>query len=79
MVIFIVMLKVIIFALCLGAVVSILILVPTFIYTIPYTLWVGHENLVGRQKDKCKESIFSAAKNATKLYKSWITRQKPTI
>jgi hypothetical protein len=73
------MIKVIVFALCLGAIISVIVLVPMFLYTIPYTLWVGRENTMGRQKDKQKEKIFSAAKNATKLYKSWITRQKPTI
>ncbi|EPR07761.1 hypothetical protein [Ruminiclostridium papyrosolvens] len=74
-----VMLKVLVFALCAGAIVSVVILIPTFLYTIPYTLWVGRENTMGRHKDKSKESIFRAARNATKLYKSWITRQKPTF
>lgn len=79
MIIFIVMLKVLIFALCLGAALAVLIFVPLFIYGIPYCLWVGHENCVGRQKDKKGESFFSTVKNATKLYKAWITRQKPTF
>ncbi len=79
MTLIIVMLKVLIFALCAGAVVSILVLVPMFFYTIPYALWVGRENTMGRQKDKDKENIFQAAKNATKLYKVWITGQKPTL
>ncbi len=79
MVIFIVMLKVLVFALCFGAAVSVLILVPLMIYSIPYALWVGKENCVGRQKDKKDEKFFSTVKNATKLYKAWITRQKPTF
>lgn len=79
MIFFTFMFKVLVFGLCLGAAVSVLVFVPLFIYTIPYALWVGRENTMGRQKDKKKEKIFSAAKNATKLYKSWITRQKPTI
>ena len=81
MVIFVVMLKVLVFALCAGAAISVLILVPLGIYNIPYALWVGRENTMGRQKDKLKkgESIFYTAKCATKLYKAWITRQKPTF
>lgn len=79
MVMLIVMLKVIVFGLCLGAAVSVLVLVPLFFYTIPYTLWVGRENTMGRQKDKKKESIFSAARNASRLYKAWIMRQTPTF
>jgi hypothetical protein len=81
MVIFTVMFKVLIFALCIGAIVAVLVFVPLGIYSIPYALWVGCENTKGRQKDKLKkgESIFYTAKCATKLYKAWITRQKPTI
>lgn len=79
MVFFIFMIKVLIFALCAGAAISVLVYVPLMLYVIPYALWVGNENTMGRQKDKKKEKIFSAAKNATKLYKSWIMRQKPTI
>lgn len=74
-----VMLHVLIFALCAGAVIAVVILVPTFLYTIPYTLWIGHENTMGRQKDKDKEKLFRAAKNATRLYKAWITRREPTL
>lgn len=81
MIIFIVMLKVIVFALCLGVAISVLIFVPLGIYNFPYALWVGRQQTMGRQKDKLKkgESVFYTAKCATKLYKSWITRQKPAL
>lgn len=79
MVIFWVMIKVLVFSLCFGAAVSVIVFVPLFIYGIPYCLWVGHENLAGRQKDKKNEKFFTTVKNATKLYKAWIARQKPTL
>jgi len=79
MTLIIVMLKVLIFALCAGAAISVLVYVPLMVYTIPYALWVGHQNTMGRQKDKDKENIFRAARNATKLYKAWITGQKPIL
>lgn len=79
MVIFWVMIKVLIAALCIGAAIAVIVFVPLTIYTIPYALWVGFENNVGRQTDKKKESVFRSARNATRLYKAWITRQKPTF
>lgn len=74
-----VMLKVLVFALCAGVVVSVLVFVPLTLYTIPYALWVGAQNTRGKHKDKKKESVFRAARNATKLYKAWITRSEPTF
>lgn len=79
MVFFVVAIKILVFALCLGAALAVLIFVPLAIYVIPYALWVGNENTSGRQKDKKNESVFRSAKNATKLYKAWITHQKPTL
>jgi len=52
MIIFWVMLKVLVFALCLGAGLAVLIFVPLTIYAIPYCLWVGGQNCIGKQKDK---------------------------
>jgi len=79
MTLIIVMLKVLIFALCAGAAISVLVYVPLMVYTIPYALWVGHQNTMGRQKDKDKENIFRAARNATKLYKAWITGEADSL
>lgn len=81
MTLIIVMLKVLVFALCAGAIVSVIVFVPLCLYVIPYALWVGSEQTMGRQKDKLKkgESAFRTAKYATKLYKAWITRQEPTF
>lgn len=74
-----VMFKVAIFALCVGVVVSLVILLPLFLYSIPYDLWIGFQNNKGKQLDKKKEGVFRSAKNATKLYKAWILRQEPTF
>lgn len=77
MVIIWVMLKVLVFALCAGAVVSAVVLIPITLYTIPYDLWIGCQNTVGKQMDKKKEPLFHAAKNATKLYKAKLTGREP--
>lgn len=72
-----VMLKVLVFALCAGAVISVLVFVPLFLYTLPYDLWIGFQNTKGKQLDKKKEPIFRAARNATKLYKAKLTGHEP--
>lgn len=74
-----VMLKVLVFALCAGAVISVLVFVPLFLYTLPYDLWIGVQNTKGKQLDKKKEPIFRAARNATKLYKAKLTGHEPII
>lgn len=77
MVLIVVMLKVLVFALCAGAVISVLVFVPLTLYTIPYALWIGGQNTIGKQLDKKKEPIFRAARNATKLYKAKLTGHEP--
>lgn len=71
--------KIIIFALSAGVVISVLVFVPLTLYVIPYALWVGHQQTIGKHKDKRKEGAFKAVKHATILYKSWILRKKPTF
>lgn len=71
--------KIVIFTLCLGVALSVLVYVPLFIYVIPYALWVGFQNQVGKHKDKKDESVFRSAKNATKLYSAWICRREPNF
>ncbi|PHJ38543.1 hypothetical protein P378_08545 [Desulforamulus profundi] len=72
-------LKLIVFALCAGVVISFIVFVPLTIYVAPYCLWVGHQHTLGRHKDKMKEGVFKTAKHATILYKSWILRKEPTF
>lgn len=79
MIMIFVMLKVLVFALCAGAIISVLVFVPLSVYVIPYCLWVGSQNTKGKQLDKKKESVFRTARNATKLYIAWITRREPTF
>lgn len=79
MVFFSVAFTVLIWAVGLGVAASIVVFVPLTIYVIPYELWVGNEQQMGRQKDKRKEKAFQAVKNATKLYGAWIRHQKPVL
>ena len=79
MAIFTVMINVLVFALCVGAVISVLVYVPLTLYVIPYALWVGSQNTRGRHLDKKKEKVFRSARNATKLYAAWISRREPTF
>ena len=58
---------------------AIVVYVPTFFYTIPYCLWIGRENTMGRQKDKKKEPYWRSVRNATRLYGAWIRHQKPNF
>lgn len=79
MVFFIVAVKVLVFALCLAAGAAVLVFVPSCIYIIPYALWVGSQQTKGKQLDKKKEPFWTTVRNATKLYKAWITRQEPSF
>lgn len=79
MVFFVVMIKVIIFALCLGVAISVLTFIPIAIYVTPYSLWLGFQMNKGKHKELKSEKVFKSVRNATKLYISWITRKKPTF
>jgi hypothetical protein len=68
-----------IFILCLGVGLAVIIYVPLTIYSIPYCLWVGFQNNVGKHLDKKKEGFWKGTRNATILYKSWILRREPTF
>ncbi|WP_018750712.1 hypothetical protein [Paenibacillus sanguinis] len=73
------MVQVLFFALCAGAIISVLIFVPLGIYIIPYALWMGNQHTLGRHLDKKDEKFWKIVKHATILYKSWIRRQKPSF
>lgn len=77
MVLIMVMFHVLVAALCIGAIVSVVVFVPLTLYTIPYALWIGTQNLKGKHLDKKKESAFRAARNATRLYKAKLTGHEP--
>ncbi|WP_036644856.1 hypothetical protein [Paenibacillus sp. oral taxon 786] len=67
------------YVICAGVVLAILIYLPLMIYVIPYALWVGFQNQVGKHLDKKKERFWRTVRNATKLYVSWITRKEPSF
>ena len=72
-------LKLVIFAILAGVVISFIVFVPLTVYVIPYCLWVGSQHCVGKHTDKKKEGAWKTVKHATILYKSWITRKEPTF
>ena len=78
------------FSLAVGATIglafAIFILLPLFLYTIPYTYWLAGQKSVGKHLDLYngmvrKDSLFQLhnVKNATKLYAAWIRRREPTF
>jgi hypothetical protein len=74
MVFFTVVIHVLLFALCAGAIISVLVYVPLFIYTIPYTWHLGE------QHEKVEKSIFQATKNATAYYnQKKLAKKEPKV
>lgn len=71
--------KIAIFGLCLGAIISFIIFVPLAIYSIPYAFWLGRQNTLGKGLDRKTDNPFKTAKHATILYSHWIRGKKPTI
>lgn len=71
------LLNLLFFTFCAGIAISLIILIPLFIYAIPYSFWCG--TLKGKKlvKNAKKESFFKTVKNATILYKSWILKKEP--
>ena len=51
MVFFSFMLKILVFALCVGVGLAVLVFVPLTLYVIPYALWIGAQNTRGRHLD----------------------------
>lgn len=49
--------KVLIFALCLGVVIAVLIYIPLFLYALPYSFWVGSQLTVGKRKKIKKRGL----------------------
>lgn len=60
-----------------GIVLALIIVVPLFIYAIPYSIWCGTLNGKRIVKNFEKQSFFKTIKNATILYKSWILKKEP--
>lgn len=69
-----------------GICIFVLVWIPLFIYGLPYVLWAGwNQGKKGVptkfESDKLtgKKHIMHNVKNATKLYRSWITHQPHNI
>ena len=68
----------IVFWMCVGTILSVLVFVPIFFYCIPYFCWLGIQQAKGRYTDKGGEidGLRLSLKYATRLYKHWITGQE---
>ncbi|MEF2968360.1 hypothetical protein V3851_23705 [Paenibacillus sp. M1] len=71
--------KILLFALCAGAIIAVIIFVPLSIYIIPYSLWLGNQHTMGRYVEKKNDKFFKIVKSATKVYGSWIRGKKPSF
>lgn len=71
--------KIFLFAICAGAIISVLVFVPLSIYIIPYALWVGTQNTKGKYLERKKDGFWKIVRHATILYRSWIRREEPSF
>lgn len=71
-------LGIVMFGLCLGVILSVIVLVPLTIYLLPYLGWLGIQQSRGYYTDNpiTKDGFMVGAKKATKLYRHWITGQE---
>lgn len=76
---FVVMFRILVFALAMGFLVSIITFVPLTVYIIPFCLWVGFQNNKGQHKELKGGSVFHMARNASILYRSWIFHKTPVF
>lgn len=76
---FVVMFRILVFALAMGFLVSIIVFVPLTVYIIPFCLWVGFQNNKGQHKELKEGSVFRMARNASILYRSWIFHKAPVF
>lgn len=63
-------------AIAMGALI-VFFFIPLTLYVAPYCFWIGKQNCAGRYKDHQIKFGLKTVKNATKLYKSWVTHQEP--
>ncbi len=77
MVFILTVLHVLLFGLCAGAIISVIVFVPLGIYVIPYALWVGSQNTKGKHPELKNEKFFRTVRNATRLYKAKLSGHEP--
>lgn len=70
---------ILIFSLAIGFLFSIVIFVPIAIYIIPFCLWVGHQNCIGKYRELREGGVFRTIRHATALYISWILHRTPVF
>lgn len=66
---------ILIVALASGVVLSILVFVPLTLYVLPYSIWLGAQQQKGMyiEQDVKQNGLIRWVRNATKVYKHWIT------
>lgn len=69
-------LYVIFIGICAGVVISILVVLPQFLYQLPYVAWVGFTDANAKYPATKNSGFFKDTINATKLYKHWIFHTK---
>ncbi len=71
-------LTVLCFSLMCGAALS-LCMIPLFLYTVPYILWLGSQRTRGRYQNVPAEGLLKNIRNATRVYLSFLTGKKPAL
>lgn len=69
----------IVFALCVGVGVAVAIFVPLTIYTTPFCLWLGFKQQSGKYRDVKLGKVTITIRNATRVYKSWVSKTPPVL
>jgi len=78
MVFFTVVIHVLLFALCAGAVIAVLVYVPLFIYTIPYAWYCGEQEAKGYKVEKVP--FMQTVKDAKAYYKQKkLAKKEPKV
>lgn len=65
--------------LAIGFLFAIVVALPCGLYTIPYFYWLGGQQSMGRYKNHDGIGFWRTVRNATRLYKAWITHTEPTF
>ena len=65
-------LYVIVFGIALGVVISVIVVIPQFLYQLPYLVWAGYTDASSVYPATKNCGFFQDTINATKLYKHWI-------
>lgn len=63
----------------LGVVIGLVLLIPQFLFAIPYIWWMDDQQKAGRYKNINTDSLFKNTANAARTYKAWLKRTPPVL